>query len=242
MDWMRLIWASIGLACASQPEGARAQERAGPELSGSIEAATDYRFRGASRSAGKPVVQAVLDAAIPIDSDTSVFSGAVGAVTGSNSDYGAFQSQVYVGVEQEIGAFRLAFGGRGYFFPDVSAKDYYEIFGSGRTQLGPLSAKLGFALAPNQRSYGGKRGIYVYSDLDAGIPSTPFTVATHIGWEDNARFRDKVDWGLSLTYVRSPWSLGLGYVDSNRSALFLKDGKLKNGSDGALVVTLGASF
>lgn len=238
----RLIWGCTAFLSAAISQGAWAQERVTPDISGDVEVASDYRFRGYSRSQEEPVAQASLDATLPVGGSTSLFSGGIGSLTQGNPDYGSFQAQVYAGVEQQVGIFRLSLGGRGYLFPDLSAKDYYELFGSGQTQFGPLSAKLGFAFTPDQRNYGGKRGIYVYSDLDAGIPGTPLTVASHLGWEDNALFRDKLDWSLDLVYVRNPFSLSLGYVDTNRSAPFLKGGKLKNGADAALVVKLGAAF
>lgn len=238
----RLFLASAPFFGALLAQSAWAQDRATPDVSGNVEIASDYRFRGYSRSQEEAAMQADLDVTLPISERTSLFSGGNGTLTKSNPAYVSFQVQVYAGLEQDVGAFRLSFGGRGYVFPDASGKDYYEFFGSGRTQFGPLSAKLGVAFAPDQQNYGGKRGIYVYSDLDAGIPGTPLTVATHVGWEDNAFFRDKLDWSLGVTYVRSPFSLGLAYVDTNRSAPFIDGGKVKNGADAALVVRLGAAF
>lgn len=238
----QVILASVPFLGALLAQSAWAQDRSTPDVSGNVEIANDYRFRGFSRSQEEPVVQADLDVTLPVSDRTSLFSGGLGTLTKSNPNYGAIQAQVYAGVEQEVGAFRLTFGGRGYVFPDVSGKDYYELFGSGQTRFGPLSAKFGVAFAPDQQSNGGKRGIYVYSDVDAGIPGTPLTVGSHLGWEDNALFRDKLDWSLGVTYVRSPFSLGLDYVDTNHSAPFIGHGKVKNGADAALVVRLGAAF
>lgn len=238
----RLICASVAYLSALQGQSAWAQDGAAADISGNLEIATDYRFRGYSRSQEEPVAQGGLDVTLPVSDRTSVFTGGTGVLTKSNPEYGFFQAQIYAGLEQEVGAFRLTFGGRGYVFPDVSGTDYYELFGSGRTQFGPLSAKLGVAFAPDQQNYGGKPGIYVYSDLDAGIPGTPLTVETHLGWEDNAFFRDKLDWSLGVTYVKNPFSVGLDYVDTNRSAPFIDHGKIRNGADAALLLRLGAAF
>lgn len=103
----RWICASIVLACALPPNTVFAQEISVVELSGNIEAATDDRFRGYTRSAGEPVVRATLDAVVQIGSKTTLFSGAAASVTDGNADYGAFQTQIYAGVEQEVGASRL---------------------------------------------------------------------------------------------------------------------------------------
>lgn len=240
--WSRLVRAGAPFLCALLAQPAWPQDSAAPDVSGNVEIATDYRFRGHSRSQKEPVARAGLDVTLPVGDRTSVFAGGTGTLTKSNPDYGSAQAMVYAGLEQEVGAFHLSFGGRGYLFPDVREIDYYELFGAGQTQFGPLSAKLGLAFAPEQQRYGGRRGIYLYSDLDTGIPGTPLTVATHVGWEDNAYFRDKLDWSLGVTYVRSPFSLGLDYVDTNRSAPFIDDGKIKNGAGAALILRLGAAF
>lgn len=242
MDQIAAAWASLILAACLLPQAALAQESPGLDLSGNIEVATDYRFRGVSRSAGEPVAQVDLNATLPVRERMSLFAGASGLATGGNRDYGSAQGQFYAGLEQDVGAFRLTLGGRGYVFPDVAGKDYFEFFGSATTQYGPVSAKLGFAVAPNQRNYGDRRSLYVYSDVNAGIPNTPITVEAHLGLEDNALFRDKLDWSVSLSYVHSPFSLSLGYVDTNRFAPFIEPGKLKNGADAALVAKIGVSF
>ena len=228
--------------CALLTQPAWAQQHVALDFSGNIEAATDYRFRGYSRSLENPVLQANLDAAFPVSGSTSLFLGGTGVLTNDNPDYGSFQAQAYAGLEKQISMFRLTLGGRSYLFPDVSGKDYIEFFGSGQAQLGPLSAKLGVAFAPDQDNYGGKRGVYVYSDLGAGIPGTPLTIATHLGWEDNAFFDSKLDWSLGLTYVRSPFSMSIAYVDANRAAPFLDDGLLRNAADAAFVLKLSAAF
>ncbi len=238
----RLICASFALLTALHEQSAMAQEGTGTDVSGSAEIATDYRFRGYSRSEGEPVGQGVLDVTLPAGVRTSVFAGGTGVLTKSNPAFGSVQTQVYAGFEHEVGAFHLTLGGRGYLFPNVRGRDYYEAFGAGQTQLGPLSAKLGVAFAPDQRNYGGKSGIYVYSDLDTGIPGTPLSLASHVGWEDNAFFRDKLDWSLGVTYVKSPFSLALDYIDTNRAARFLYGNKVKDGAGATLVLRLGAAF
>lgn len=242
MDRIAAAWAGLIVAACLWPQAALAQTSPGLDLSGNIEVATDYRFRGVSRSDREPVAQVDLDATLPVRDRMSLFVGASGLVTGTNRDFGSAQGQFYAGLEQEVGAFRLTLGGRGYVFPDIAGKDYYELFGSATTQYGPVSAKLGFAVAPDQRNYGDKRGLYAYSDVDAGIPNTPLTVEAHLGLEDNALFANKLDWSVSLSYVHSPFSLSLGYVDTNRAAPFIEHGKLRNGADAALVAKLGISF
>lgn len=242
MNQVVAAWTSLIVAADLLPQAAQAQESPGVDISGGIEVTTDYRFRGASRSDGEPVMQGGLDATLPVRDKMSLFAGASGLATESSRDYGAVQGQFHAGLEQDVGSFRLTLGGRGYVFLDVAGKDYYELFGSVATQYGPVSAKVGFAVAPDQRNYGDRRGLYVYSDVDTGIPNTPLTVGAHLGLEDNGFFRDKLDWSVSVSYVHSPFSLSLGYVDTNRFAPFIEYGKSTNGADAALVAKMGLTF
>lgn len=103
----RLICASFALLTALHEQSAMAQEGTGTDVSGSAEIATDYRFRGYSRSEGEPVGQGVLDVTLPAGVRTSVFAGGTGVLTKSNPAFGSVQTQVYAGFEHEVGAFHL---------------------------------------------------------------------------------------------------------------------------------------
>ncbi|WP_426258853.1 TorF family putative porin [Sphingomonas sp. DC1600-2] len=232
----------VGAAFAARPGVALAQESGPIAVSEGAELASDYRFRGVSRSDENPAARADIDITLPVGGQSNLFAGAEVVAATGHSDFGNAQLLAYAGIERQTGAFTLSAGGRAYLFPDAHGRDYVELFASGRTQLGPLSGKLGFAYVPTQANVGGRRGVYLFSDLDAGIPSTPLTISAHLGWEDNATFRNKADWSLNLTWVHNPWSLGVGYVDTNRHAPILDNGRVRNDAKATLVVTAGLSF
>lgn len=219
-----------------------AQELSNNNISADVSVASDYRFRGYSRSGGDPAVDANLDVTLPLDQVTSVFSGTTGTLFPENSRYGSAELDLYGGLQRNLGAIRLAAGARGYFFANGSAPNYYEVFGSGSADYGPLSARLGLAVAPERTDYGNGRRVYVYTDLNGGIPRTPFTLGAHFGRETANGVPEKLDWSLTTTYVHSPMTVSLSYVA--RSRVVPSDFGLNKASvaRAALLLKLGASF
>ncbi len=214
-----------------------------PDISGSVTAMSDYRFRGYSRSDGDPAVQVSAEVTTQVEERTRIFIGASASGFVRSGPYGSIETSPYAGLERELGAFHVEIGGRGYLFPDAHDRDYYELFSAGRFDLGPVSTRVGVAFAPRQTNIGDRRGLYLYSDLESGIPRTPLTALVHLGWEDNGQARDKLDWELKLLYVRNPWNLGIGYVDTNR---FIPSGnqgiRSPNRAGATLIVSAGATF
>ena len=50
--------------------------------------------------------------------------------------------------------------------------------------MGPVSAKLGVAYAPDQDALFSQDNLYVFTDISAGIPNTPISVSGHVGYTD----------------------------------------------------------
>lgn len=213
-----------------------------PEVTGGISLMTDYRFRGYSRSDGDPAARASIDTTTQVTDRTGLFVGASVAGFSESGRYGHVEVDPYAGLAREFGAVHVEFGGRGYLFPDARDRDYYELFSSARLDLGPVSTKIGAAFAPRQRNYGDRRGLYLYTDIESGVPRTPLTIVTHLGWEDNGLIRNKLDWELKLLYVRGPLSLGIGYVDTNRFIPSAQGDRLRNGAGATPIVTLDVTF
>lgn len=237
-----LLYTFLALTLFGATGKSNAQEQAGLDLSFQASIATDYRYRGYSRSDGDPTANARADGAVPIGPDVDLFAGTSVSTLGDSRFYGRVETEIYGGLARRLGAFDATVGLRSYLFPDAQGRDYSEIFGSGRTAYGPASAKLGFAIAPRQRRNGGERGLYLYSDVDSGIPNTPVTIAAHIGWEDNARFGSKLDWSLGATYVRNPFSIGIAYVDTNRTEFVNNGDRTKNIARAGILLTASTSF
>src|SRR3546814_7072493 len=115
--------------------------------------------------------------------------------------YGGFGGNLTDAVSFDIGAIA-------YLYPDAGPGefDYYELYGSLGFNLGPAEATLGVAYAPDQASLGDTDNFYVYTDLGAGIPGTPFTVTGHVGYTDGLdRKRTRLNYSHSCA-TRMPSS------------------------------------
>lgn len=187
---LRFLFAScLGTLClAAGP--AMAQDTAPPaaiEFSGHGAVVTDYRDRGISQSGG----------------DFAVQSG-IGATHASGAYVGAFASTIDGG--EDDGELELEFyggyGGRlseaasfdiGLLYDlqpsnNVGADDtgYFEPYASLSTTLGPGQVTVGAAYAWEQEALSGEDNLYLYTDLNVGLPTTPLTLSAHLGYTDGA--------------------------------------------------------
>ncbi len=166
-------------------------------ITGSATLASQYRFRGLSRSNNQPVVQG----SITVSHSSGFYVAAWGSSASSNAyadspiDIGGSEIDVYGGYAKEIGSSGVTFdvGVYGYFYPG-SAKinggtsgNYYEIYGFLAKTVGPVSAKVGVYYAPAQKVFNlslfspTRNNTYVYGDLSSAIPGTPITLHGHLG-------------------------------------------------------------
>jgi len=123
--------------------------------------------------------------------------------------------------------------------------NYIELYGSLGYTIGPVDATLGVAYAPKQDSldFGGKRdNLYIYTDLSAGIPSTPVTLNGHVGYTSGSltfTTNEKAfDWSIGADLaIGEHLSVGVAYIGVEKDG-----GKIKNVTDDAVVGTLSISF
>jgi len=121
--------------------------------------------------------------------------------------------------------------------------DVIEFYGSLGVEVGPAGLTLGIAYAPKQDSLGGDDNLYLYGDVEVGIPGTPLSLTGHLGYTDGALGVTTLDakaWdysiGASVT-VLGGLSLGVAYVGVEH------DGPEISGfSDDKVVGTLSYSF
>lgn len=189
-------------------------------VTGNVALVTDYRFRGLSRSGGDPAVQG----GVTVDHASGFYLG----VWGSSTDFGA-AAPVYGSLELDLsGGWRGPIGGGGvvadvgllyYAFPDgkVGKANIFEPYASLSATLGPITGKVGANYAWKQQSLnfdgGGKDdNLYLYADLDAGVPNTPVSVSAHLGYTDGA-LSPKYATGATAGYDGGfDWSLGASYT------------------------------
>lgn len=235
-----------GAAFAATPVMAQEQSDSDITVSGNVAIVTDYRFRGVSLSAGDPAIQGGID----IAHSSGFYIGTWGSsIEGGNSYgemeldiYGGWSGTVTPGLDVDVGLLYYAYPSKTNGFGPV---DYFEPYASISTQFGPVGATVGVAYAWDQDSLGSEDNLYIYTDLEAGIPSTPITLSAHLGYTDGALAPDYlaggtdkngIDWsvGASVT-VLGGLSLGVAYMDTEGASV-------NDFTDSAVVGTLGYSF
>lgn len=214
------------------------------EVSGNVALVTDYRFRGVSLSAGDPAIQGGIDIAHSSGFYVGTWASSIdgGALYGEMEldIYGGWSGDVAEGVTLDVGVLYYAYPAN-----DFGPAEYYEPYASIGTTLGPVSATLGVAYAPDQESLGDADNLYIYTDFESGIPNTPFTLSAHLGYTDGALGPDVLaggtddsgfDYaiGVSAT-VLGGLGLGVQYIGVDGASV---DGL----TDDAIVGTLSYSF
>lgn len=217
-------------------------------ISGGVTLASQYRFRGISRSGEDVAIQGT----VTLAHDSGFYAGAFasslrgyGGRGGSDVEldlYAGYATPVASGVTLDAGLLYYAYpGSEGGDF------EFFEPYASLSGTLGPATAKAGVAYAWEQDGLGGNSNVYVFGDLSAGIPNTPVTLKSHVGYSRGdtplTPSGDYVDWLIGADYVRGKFTLGLAYVDTDLTAKqAARGGATKDIVDSAVVVSLTAAF
>jgi uncharacterized protein (TIGR02001 family) len=214
----------------------------GLSVGGEAQLMSDYRFRGVSRSDEDPAAQANVTL-----SHASGFYVGVRATTLSGldnfrlrdpqvRDLGDVEADLYAGYSADLGGGLTLDGGLIYyvFTGDEGQADYAEPYASLSYMLGPVEATAGAKYAPSQRGTGDEDMLYMFGELEAGIPFTPVTLRAHAGRQDWGRYGDYSDWSVGGSYALGPAELGLRYVDTSLPSV--------RGQDAGVVLSLGLGF
>jgi len=230
-------------AFAQESEGPPAEAESDFVLSGNVALVSEYRFRGVDLSGGEYAIQGGIDLA----HSSGIYLGAWGSSLDEDTvGFGSSELDVYGGFGGNLSeAVSFDIGAIAYLYPDAGPGefDYYELYGSLGFNLGPAEATLGVAYAPDQASLGDTDNFYVYADLGAGIPGTPLTVTSHVGYTDGfLTYTDNgkaFDWSIGVeASVAGPVSVGVSYTEA--------EGDFLPGdydfTDGAVVFSVSASI
>ncbi|HET8613063.1 MAG TPA: TorF family putative porin [Sphingomonas sp.] len=218
-----LLSASALLALAAAP--AFAQDTAPPppiSVSGGVSAVTQYRFRGISQSNNRPAVQGSITATHV----SGFYVGAWGSSAqagNSTVDIGGSEIDLYGGYSHALGnsGFTVDGGLYGYLYPGANAGNYYEVYGSLSKLIGPVTARAGVNWAPDQGVFdaapGADYNIYIYGDLTAAIPTTGFTLHSHVGHTGGGfdYTKDYIDYSVGATYRWKALAFDLSLVGAN---------------------------
>ena len=155
---------------------------------------------------------------------------------------GEIELSGYVGYTREIlPATNLDVGVQLYGYPNnvsITNASYVEPYAALRHTLGPVTAEVGAAYAPEQEGLAGMDSLYVYGDVSAGLITLPVTVNARLGYTSGpARFTgysDYYDWRIGAEHKRGPVTFALEYVDTDLVSA--------PNADGALVASLRLGF
>jgi uncharacterized protein (TIGR02001 family) len=219
-------------------------------VTGSATLVTDYRFRAVSQSAGDPAIQG----GITLNHSSGLYIGTWSssinfANTGPATDavFGNQELDIFGGWTGSLGSGLTADVGLLYYaYPGghVGKAEFFEPYASVATSFGPAKLKVGVNYAWSQDAIYNDDNLYLYTNLDIGIPNTPLTVSGHLGYQDgplagsfwSSPDETTLDYsiGASAT-VLGHLTLGVSYIGSDAPSI---DGL----TDDTVVGTLTASF
>jgi uncharacterized protein (TIGR02001 family) len=201
-------------------------------LSGEINLLSDFRFRGISRSDKDPAVQGALTASLP----GGFYVGGRATSLKRSPTLGDAQLDLYAGYGADLGLGTSVDLGVMYFvFPDAQGKaHYFEPYASVSHQLGPVQGTVGAKYAFEQDALGSDDNLYLFGELEAGIPLTPLTLTAQVGRQDAGQFGTYNTWSLGARASFGPLNAGLRYVDTDIRGV--------PNAEAGLVLSVGARF
>ena len=204
----------------------------GPSVSGGIALLSDYRFRGISRSDEDPAVQGQFTVSLP----NGLYAGARATSLHNFAGHGQAEADLYAGYGTDIApGTTLDAGVLYYWFPDASGHaGYFEPYVSVSHTLGPVEGTLGAKYAWSQRAIGSDDSLYLFGQLEAGIPATPLTLTAEAGRQDSGTLGSYWNWSLGGRYSFGPLEAGLRYVDTDLPS--------RHRQDATIVASLGFRF
>lgn len=233
---------SMPATAADEPAAPAAEEEAsGPiTVTGGATVVSDYRFRGVSLSGEDPTLQGT----VTVSHESGFYVGVWGSGLASGTDFGGSEIDIYAGWGGDVAGLTFDANVTQYTYPNQtgdSAVDYIELLSSVSKDFGPVNAKLGVGFVPKQTGYGDASAFYLYNDYAIGIPSTPFTLKLHGGFnKSDFNIDDKAfDYSVGVDTSWEALTLGISYVNTTVKPRLLKEAA---GADGAVLFTLGASF
>jgi uncharacterized protein (TIGR02001 family) len=198
-------------AWAQEADSAPVEEASGPiDVSITLAAVSDYRFRGVSLSDKDPAIQP----SITIAHESGLYVGAWGSNIADNAGADV-ELDLYAGYSGGE-ALTYDLGLTYYLYPGVSSANYVEAIGKLGTTIGPMQLGGTLAYAPSQDGTGNQDNVYLGGNASLGIPTTPLKLNASLGFEDGAFGDKKMDWSLGLTADVAGFTLGASYVDTNR--------------------------
>lgn len=188
-------------------------------VSGGVSIVSDYHSRGISLSNNKVAVQPSLN----LTHESGAYIGAWGSTTANTPRNGHVEVELYGGYATEIASGTNLDVGLHYYVPsgpsDLGHSDMFEVQSAISHTLGPVEVVGRLAYSWDQKSLG-QDNIYASMSVNGGIPQTPITLISRIGYQDGALARlapkDRYwEWTLGATAALGPVTAGVRYADTD---------------------------
>lgn len=191
---------------------------------------SQYRFRGISQSDSKPVVQGSFTVAHASGFYISVWGSSASA--NKAVDLGGTEIDVYGGYSHMFARSGVTLDGGlyGYIYPGSQhavgiSESYYEVYGDVAKTFGPVTAKVGVNVAPDQSYFKNfqtatRHNVYEFGELGLTVPDTAVSLHSHIGHTGGGLDyvgKAYVDYTVGATYKWKALSFDVSVVGTNLS-------------------------
>lgn len=206
-----LIWAAL----AGAPAASAADRPL--DLAFNVGAATDYVFRGASQTGGRPEAFGGADVSLGRLGYAGTWLSNVRLGGESGLEY-----DLYGGVRPNVGPVALDLGVVRYGYsrkPAGRSLDFTEFKALASLPLGPATLGAGLYHSPD---FYGRLGPATYYELNAAsqIPGGKFSVSGALGRQQVSRAADYSTWNLGVGYAATErLGFDLRYFDTGRHAI-----------------------
>lgn len=184
---------------------------AGP-LKADLAMRSDYRNRGLSMTARRPVLQGNFTLDLPQG------TYALLAVSPFRNEGRGVEAVVGGGITRRWNGTEFSLSGSASLYPGQWRDNLFEVGVSATRPIGPVECSVAFTYAPPQRSTG--HGHNLYSAASARLPlgHGPFALRGAIGLESGALGHGKRDWAIGADVQALGVTLGADWVDSGKTA------------------------
>jgi uncharacterized protein (TIGR02001 family) len=208
---MKLLFACAA-AGLTAPAGAETRAEAPLDLEFTLDAVSDYRFRGISLSDRRPALQP----GVTLTHRSGLYASAWASTLAEDGGPDV-ELDLVAGYSRPLGPVTLDLSGIWYVYPGDREAEYLELIYRASTPIGPAEAGLTVAWAPAQNNLGDRSNRYAALDVSLPLPRTPLTLAASFGIEDGAFGDRKRDWSLGLSGEVAGFALGASYIDTARA-------------------------
>jgi uncharacterized protein (TIGR02001 family) len=208
-----IVLAALAAVPALAQESPAPEESAGGDggfdISATAAIVSDYRYRGVSLSDRDPAVQGSVDV-----SYAGFYAGVWLSSVARTADTNV-ENYLYAGYVGQAGPIEYEVGANVYLYPGGDGTgNIYEGTSAIAYSIGPATARLRAEYAPDQKNLTGDN-LYLSAELRVGVPTTPFTLFAHAGRERGSFYGRKWDWSFGVEAIRRPFTVSLGYHDTN---------------------------